>query len=234
MNCWMATWPRQPHCWSPSNRMNWTRMHTSMPPPCIAMHRRSPFRSSTKVQAWPILRMPRHKPFWPNPPGPQRGSRPWWSMAWPGGFCHHRARPRCAGVRGRASRIAISHFDGPAAAPCAYAGGAAGSGVAIGWSVHQGVQPLRRLGQLCSNVRHWPWNPSSWRHQSEMAPMLAALNDLLQRIGVLMQSERRFTADAAHELRTDCGHSGLRPKWLCTKSGRRTPTCIASHATGPL
>jgi two-component system sensor histidine kinase QseC len=37
---------------------------------------------------------------------------------------------------------------------------------------------------------------------SEMAPMLDALNGLFARIGELMESERRFTADAAHELRT--------------------------------
>jgi two-component system sensor histidine kinase QseC len=36
----------------------------------------------------------------------------------------------------------------------------------------------------------------------EMQPMLLALNDLLGRIGALMEGERRFTADAAHELRT--------------------------------
>jgi two-component system sensor histidine kinase QseC len=35
-----------------------------------------------------------------------------------------------------------------------------------------------------------------------MTPMLAALNALFGRIGELMESERRFKADAAHELRT--------------------------------
>jgi two-component system sensor histidine kinase QseC len=37
---------------------------------------------------------------------------------------------------------------------------------------------------------------------SEMVPMLDALNSLFRRIGELLESERRFTADAAHELRT--------------------------------
>jgi two-component system sensor histidine kinase QseC len=35
-----------------------------------------------------------------------------------------------------------------------------------------------------------------------MTPMIDALNGLFQRIAELMDSERRFTADAAHELRT--------------------------------
>jgi two-component system sensor histidine kinase QseC len=37
---------------------------------------------------------------------------------------------------------------------------------------------------------------------SEMVPMIDALNGLFERIGGLLESERRFTADAAHELRT--------------------------------
>jgi two-component system sensor histidine kinase QseC len=36
----------------------------------------------------------------------------------------------------------------------------------------------------------------------EVQPMLDALNDLLQRLAQRMETERRFTADAAHELRT--------------------------------
>jgi two-component system sensor histidine kinase QseC len=37
---------------------------------------------------------------------------------------------------------------------------------------------------------------------SEMQPVMLALNGLLSRVGQLIESERRFTADAAHELRT--------------------------------
>ena len=37
---------------------------------------------------------------------------------------------------------------------------------------------------------------------AEMLPLAVALNDLLRRIADLLANERRFTADAAHELRT--------------------------------
>ncbi len=37
---------------------------------------------------------------------------------------------------------------------------------------------------------------------SEIRPLVAALNDLFQRVDQALESERRFTADAAHELRT--------------------------------
>ena len=37
---------------------------------------------------------------------------------------------------------------------------------------------------------------------AELAPIVAALNGVLQRLDAALQAERRFTADAAHELRT--------------------------------
>ncbi len=76
-------------------------------------------------------------------------------------------------------------------------------GLAAWWAVRHGLKPLRRLsGELA--VRrpealdpvHLPQAPT------EMQPLLDALNGLLGRIATLLDSERRFTADAAHELRT--------------------------------
>jgi len=75
--------------------------------------------------------------------------------------------------------------------------------IAAGWAVYRGLRPLRQLERTLAQRRadalepvHLPDAPS------EMAPMLAALNALFQRIDGLLASERRFTADAAHELRT--------------------------------
>ncbi|MDL2337217.1 MAG: ATP-binding protein, partial [Pseudomonadota bacterium] len=75
--------------------------------------------------------------------------------------------------------------------------------LAIGWAVHRGVEPLRRLGRTLASRRPQALHPVVVDGApSEMAPMVDALNGLFSRIGDLMESERRFTADAAHELRT--------------------------------
>jgi two-component system sensor histidine kinase QseC len=75
--------------------------------------------------------------------------------------------------------------------------------LAAWWAVYRGVAPLRRLGRTLAerqpNALHAVILDGA---PSEMAPMLDALNGLLERIAGLMESERRFTADAAHELRT--------------------------------
>jgi two-component system sensor histidine kinase QseC len=71
------------------------------------------------------------------------------------------------------------------------------------WAVRRGLLPLRRLGDTLARRRPDALQPVALDDvPAEMAPMLAALNDLLARIAALMETERRFTADAAHELRT--------------------------------
>lgn len=71
------------------------------------------------------------------------------------------------------------------------------------WAVFNGVAPLRKLGRILSGRE-----PTALDHirlegaPSEMVPVLDELNGLFDRISRAMASERRFTADAAHELRT--------------------------------
>jgi len=75
--------------------------------------------------------------------------------------------------------------------------------LAAWWAVHRGVAPLRQLGRTLAARRPQALSPVVMEGApSEMAPMLEALNGLFSRIAELMESERRFTADAAHELRT--------------------------------
>nr|WP_057926920.1 ATP-binding protein [Burkholderia ambifaria] len=75
--------------------------------------------------------------------------------------------------------------------------------LAIGWAVRRGTAPLRDFGRVLARR-----NPQALdtigldRTPLEMRPMLDALNRLFERIRAVMDAERRFTADAAHELRT--------------------------------
>jgi len=71
------------------------------------------------------------------------------------------------------------------------------------WAVYRGVAPMRLLGRALAERKPDAVQPLALNDApSEMVPMVDALNGLFARIGLLLESERRFTADAAHELRT--------------------------------
>jgi two-component system sensor histidine kinase QseC len=75
--------------------------------------------------------------------------------------------------------------------------------LAIWWAVREGLEPLRRFGGVLARRRPEALQPLDGKHMpDEMQPMIAALNSLFARIAALLDAERRFTADAAHELRT--------------------------------
>ncbi|MGZ5183720.1 MAG: ATP-binding protein [Caldimonas sp.] len=74
---------------------------------------------------------------------------------------------------------------------------------AVWWAVRRGTAPLRKLGRTLAGRKPQVLHPVVLDGApSEMVPTLDALNGLFGRIAELMESERRFTADAAHELRT--------------------------------
>jgi two-component system sensor histidine kinase QseC len=76
-------------------------------------------------------------------------------------------------------------------------------GLAVWWAVYSAMAPLRRLGRMLAARQPQALLPVTLQDSpSEMAPLVDALNGLFERIARLMDSERRFTADAAHELRT--------------------------------
>lgn len=71
------------------------------------------------------------------------------------------------------------------------------------WAVRHGVAPLRQLGRTLQQRQPHALHPVRLDDApAEMVPMLDALNGLFARIAESIESERRFTADAAHELRT--------------------------------
>lgn len=75
--------------------------------------------------------------------------------------------------------------------------------LAAWWAVRSGVAPLRRLARVLAERQPQALHPVVVAGApAEMLPMLDSLNALFGRIAELMDAERRFTADAAHELRT--------------------------------
>ena len=72
------------------------------------------------------------------------------------------------------------------------------------WSaVRLALAPLRKLSDQVSLREPHTLSPlPSEGLPAEMQPLMAELNALLARIALMVESERRFTADAAHELRT--------------------------------
>ena len=71
------------------------------------------------------------------------------------------------------------------------------------WAIRRGLLPLRRLGEGLARRKADSLQPLTLeRSPAELDPVVGALNGLFERIAALLEAERRFTADAAHELRT--------------------------------
>ena len=69
--------------------------------------------------------------------------------------------------------------------------------------VGQGLRPLRRVNlQLAQRAPDRLDPLDGGRAPREVQPLIDTLNDLLARMRAALDKERRFTADAAHELRT--------------------------------
>ncbi len=76
-------------------------------------------------------------------------------------------------------------------------------GIIIWISVGRGLVPLDEIGAALAARSPLAMSPLSAIHLPvELAPMVSAINGLLERLSLAMETQRQFIADAAHELRT--------------------------------
>ncbi|CAN5487582.1 quorum sensing histidine kinase QseC [soil metagenome] len=75
--------------------------------------------------------------------------------------------------------------------------------VVMALAIRQGLSPLRQLSAALGERAASDLSPvQQERAPAELKPLVSAMNGLFVRMDALLTKERRFTADAAHELRT--------------------------------
>lgn len=74
---------------------------------------------------------------------------------------------------------------------------------AVWYGLMEGLAPLERLRQEVANRQRDDLNRlDETKAPEEVRPLIGAVNDLLARLQQVMQAQKRFVADAAHQLRT--------------------------------
>ncbi len=74
---------------------------------------------------------------------------------------------------------------------------------AVWYGLMEGLAPLERLRQEVANRQRDDLNRlDETKAPEEVRPLIGAVNDLLERLQQVMQAQKRFVADAAHQLRT--------------------------------
>ncbi len=75
-------------------------------------------------------------------------------------------------------------------------------GLLVWFGVGSALRPIDRIGAALARRDPQYLAPLEGEVPKEIAPMVQRLNGLLQRVQSSLEGERRFTSDAAHELRT--------------------------------
>ncbi len=76
----------------------------------------------------------------------------------------------------------------------------------LGWLLRRALSPLNELATAAGKVSAQAWTftaPQSAWVTRELAPLTAAIEASVQRLQQSFEQQRRFTSDAAHELKTD-------------------------------
>ena len=76
-------------------------------------------------------------------------------------------------------------------------------GAVVAWVVRRAMQPVRALSEEISARADNDLSPlHTERAPRELQPLVAATNQLMQRLDHLLQHQKRFVRDTAHQLRT--------------------------------
>lgn len=75
-------------------------------------------------------------------------------------------------------------------------------GFLVWFGVGGALKPINRIGAALARRDPHYLAPLEGEVPKEVAPMVERLNELLVRVAATLENERRFTSDAAHELRT--------------------------------
>ena len=80
------------------------------------------------------------------------------------------------------------------------------TGLIMAWFLRRGLAPLRELATEAGRVSAQQWSftpPESARTTRELSPLAHAIEAALVRLHQSFEQQKRFTSDAAHELKTD-------------------------------
>lgn len=75
-------------------------------------------------------------------------------------------------------------------------------GLALWWVIRHGLRPINDLSDEVSRRYHQDLTPIDQEPPRELTGLRDSLNAFIERLRMALDRERRFTADAAHELRT--------------------------------